>query len=80
MEVSRILQTAKADDGCGIGRGGGSRSVDRARMRLRIAGKSAKITTAFAKVGLSGDFGGTYFLTKLVGPSKRGTSTSPRRC
>ncbi|TMJ47180.1 MAG: enoyl-CoA hydratase, partial [Alphaproteobacteria bacterium] len=28
---------------------------------LRIAGKSAKLTTAFAKVGLSGDYGGTYF-------------------
>jgi 2-(1,2-epoxy-1,2-dihydrophenyl)acetyl-CoA isomerase len=37
---------------------------------LRIAGESARMTTAFAKVGLSGDFGGTYFLTQLVGPSK----------
>src|SRR5580658_1492418 len=37
---------------------------------LRIAGDSARMTTAFAKVGLSGDYGGTYFLTQLVGPSK----------
>jgi 2-(1,2-epoxy-1,2-dihydrophenyl)acetyl-CoA isomerase len=37
---------------------------------LRIAGESARMTTAFAKVGLSGDYGGTYFLTHLVGPSK----------
>jgi 2-(1,2-epoxy-1,2-dihydrophenyl)acetyl-CoA isomerase len=37
---------------------------------LRIAGESARMTTAFAKVGLSGDYGGTYFLTRLVGPSK----------
>jgi 2-(1,2-epoxy-1,2-dihydrophenyl)acetyl-CoA isomerase len=37
---------------------------------LRIAGESARMTTAFAKVGLSGDYGGTYFLTQLVGPSK----------
>jgi 2-(1,2-epoxy-1,2-dihydrophenyl)acetyl-CoA isomerase len=37
---------------------------------LRIAGASAKLTTAFAKVGLSGDFGGTYFLTQLVGSGK----------
>lgn len=37
---------------------------------LRLAGESARMTTAFAKVGLSGDYGGTYFLTQLVGPSK----------
>lgn len=30
----------------------------------------AKITTAFAKVGGSGDFGGSYFLAKLVGAAK----------
>src|SRR6185295_10391471 len=34
------------------------------------AGESAKITTAFGKVGLSGDFGGTYFLTQLVGSAR----------
>ena len=37
---------------------------------FRIAGATAKITTAFAKVALSGDFGGSYFLTKLVGSAK----------
>lgn len=37
---------------------------------FRVAAKGAKITTAFAKVGLSGDFGGTYFLTQLVGSAK----------
>jgi 2-(1,2-epoxy-1,2-dihydrophenyl)acetyl-CoA isomerase len=37
---------------------------------LRIAGEAARMTTAFAKVGLSGDYGGTYFLTQLLGPSK----------
>ena len=36
---------------------------------LRIAGTSARMTSAFAKVGLSGDFGGTYFLTRIVGPA-----------
>lgn len=35
---------------------------------FRIAGKSARFGTAFGRVGLSGDFGGTYSLTKLVGP------------
>jgi 2-(1,2-epoxy-1,2-dihydrophenyl)acetyl-CoA isomerase len=37
---------------------------------FRIAARGAKITTAFAKVGLSGDFGGTYFLSQLVGVAK----------
>ena len=37
---------------------------------LRIAGSSARMTTAFAKVGLSGDYGGTWFLTQLVGTAK----------
>ena len=37
---------------------------------MRIAGASAKFTTAFAKVGYSGDFGGSYFLTQLVGTAK----------
>lgn len=36
---------------------------------LRIAAEDAKLTTAFSKVGLSGDFGGSYFLNKLVGPA-----------
>ena len=37
---------------------------------MRIVGESARMTTAFAKIALSGDFGGTWFLTRLVGPSK----------
>ncbi|MGD9862320.1 MAG: enoyl-CoA hydratase-related protein [Pseudodonghicola sp.] len=37
---------------------------------LRICAEEAKITTAFAKVGLSGDFGGTYFLTQILGAAK----------
>ena len=28
------------------------------------------MTTAFARVGFSGDYGGTYFLTQLVGAAK----------
>src|SRR5262249_54161555 len=34
---------------------------------LRIAGESARFGTAFARVGYSGDFGGSFFLTRLVG-------------
>ncbi len=37
---------------------------------LRIAGTAAKFGTAFRNVGLSGDFGGSYFLPRLVGRSK----------
>ena len=37
---------------------------------LRIAVDTAVITTAFARVGLAGDYGGTWFLTQLVGPAK----------
>lgn len=37
---------------------------------MRIACDDAKLTTAFSKVGLSGDFGGSYFLTHLVGAAK----------
>jgi 2-(1,2-epoxy-1,2-dihydrophenyl)acetyl-CoA isomerase len=37
---------------------------------LRIAADEAKLTTAFSKVGLAGDYGGSYFLTKLVGSAK----------
>jgi 2-(1,2-epoxy-1,2-dihydrophenyl)acetyl-CoA isomerase len=37
---------------------------------LRIAAEGAKLTTAFSKVGLAGDYGGSYFLTHLVGAAK----------
>ena len=37
---------------------------------LRIACDDAKLTTAFSKIGLSGDFGGSYFLNHLVGAAK----------
>lgn len=37
---------------------------------LRIAADTAVLTTAFAKVGFSGDYGGTWFLSRLVGQAK----------
>jgi 2-(1,2-epoxy-1,2-dihydrophenyl)acetyl-CoA isomerase len=37
---------------------------------MRFAAESIRLSTAFARVGLSGDFGGTYFLTRLVGPAR----------
>jgi len=37
---------------------------------LRYAIDSAVLTTAFAKVAFAGDYGGTWFLTQLVGSAK----------
>jgi 2-(1,2-epoxy-1,2-dihydrophenyl)acetyl-CoA isomerase len=37
---------------------------------LRIMASNAILTTAFARVGFSGDYGGTYFMTQLVGSAK----------
>ena len=37
---------------------------------LRIMASTAILTTAFARVGFSGDYGGSYFLTQLVGTAK----------
>jgi 2-(1,2-epoxy-1,2-dihydrophenyl)acetyl-CoA isomerase len=71
MEVSRLLHAMPKPvvaqlDGAAAGAGLSiALSCD-----LRIASASVKITTAFAKVGLSGDYGGTYFLTQLLGSAK----------
>jgi 2-(1,2-epoxy-1,2-dihydrophenyl)acetyl-CoA isomerase len=37
---------------------------------LRIAAEGAKFSTAFMNAGLTGDFGGTWTLPRLVGPAK----------
>ena len=37
---------------------------------LRLAAQSAFVTAAYAKLGLSGDYGGSWFLTRLVGPAR----------
>ena len=36
---------------------------------LRVMADSAFITTAFANIGLSGDYGGSWLLSQLVGPA-----------
>lgn len=71
MEVSRILHQMPKPvvaqlDGAAAGAGlSMALSCD-----LRIASESCKITTAFAKVGFSGDYGGTYFITQLLGSAR----------
>lgn len=47
---------------------------------IRLAAERAILVTAFANVGASGDFGASWFLTQLVGPSKTKELfyTSPR--
>jgi enoyl-CoA hydratase/carnithine racemase len=37
---------------------------------LRIMAESAFVTTAYARLGLSGDYGTSWFLTHLVGPAR----------
>jgi len=37
---------------------------------LRIAAESAFVTTSYARLGLSGDYGSSWFTTRLAGPAK----------
>ena len=37
---------------------------------LRIASDNAILTTAFANVGFAGDYGGTFFMSQLIGGAK----------
>lgn len=37
---------------------------------FRVAADTAFFMTGFARIGMCGDFGGSYFMTKLIGPSK----------
>ena len=71
MEISRMLHempkpTIAVVQGAAAGAG---LSIALA-CDLRIASDAAKFVTAFARVGYSGDFGGSWFLTQLVGTAK----------
>jgi 2-(1,2-epoxy-1,2-dihydrophenyl)acetyl-CoA isomerase len=71
MEVSRLLhQMPKPTIAMVRGPAAGAGLSLAAACDLRIASTTAIFTTAFVKVGFSGDFGITYFLTRLVGTAK----------
>ena len=71
MEASRLLHDMPKPTVAAIaGAAAGAGLALALACDLRVAGESAKITTAFGKVGLSGDFGGTYFMTKLIGSAR----------
>jgi 2-(1,2-epoxy-1,2-dihydrophenyl)acetyl-CoA isomerase len=71
MEVSRILhELPKLTIAMINGPAAGAGLAFALACDLRMAGASARLVTAFVRVGFSGDFGGSYFLTRLVGTAK----------
>jgi 2-(1,2-epoxy-1,2-dihydrophenyl)acetyl-CoA isomerase len=71
MEVSRILhELPKPTIAMINGPAAGAGLAFALACDLRIAGAAARLVTAFVKVGLSGDFGGSFFLTRLAGTAK----------
>jgi len=71
MEVSRILhELPKPAIAMINGPAAGAGLAFALACDLRIASASARLVTAFVKVGFSGDFGGSFFLTRLVGTAK----------
>ncbi|MCB1739383.1 MAG: enoyl-CoA hydratase [Burkholderiaceae bacterium] len=68
MEVSRVLHEMPKPTLAVIpGPAAGAGLSMALACDMRICASDAKLTTAFSKVGLAGDFGGSFFLTHIVG-------------
>ncbi|MCY4514603.1 MAG: enoyl-CoA hydratase-related protein [Candidatus Tectomicrobia bacterium] len=71
MEMSRLLREIPKPTLAVIsGAAAGAGLALALACDLRFCLDTAKLTTAFAKLGLSGDSGGAYFLPQLVGTAK----------
>lgn len=71
MEMSRLLhEMPKPTLAIISGAAAGAGLALALACDLRFCLDTAKLTTAFAKIGLSGDSGGSYFLPQLVGAAK----------
>jgi len=71
MEASRLLHTMPKPTVAAVrGAVAGAGLSLALACDFRVVAKSTKITSAFAKVGLSGDYGGSWFLTRIVGAAR----------
>jgi 2-(1,2-epoxy-1,2-dihydrophenyl)acetyl-CoA isomerase len=71
MEVTRILHDLPKPTIAMInGPAAGAGLALALACDIRIAGASGRLVTAFVKVGFSGDFGGSFFLTRLTGTAR----------
>ncbi len=71
QEVSYLLHTMPKPTVAAINGAAAGASLSMAfACDFRLAADGAMLRTAFAGIGFSGDFGSSYFLTKMVGSAK----------